>query len=276
MTNPLIEKYAPLVTVHGDALGFDSEGYIVGRQLLKGLRTSVFEGRDFKIAGPSLHNTLFDDFFGDTLDTRWSGAAGNDAQAVAPAVSAAVGGKVRMTTGDTTTVSESCVSLTHGLNWKAGNGGLVMEAKITPVTSVANVAYFVGFTDALATGSLELPMTLSTATMTAVADDCAGFLFDTAATTDVFYGAAVKATTATVFASSPACNAPVADTAMTLRVEIDTSGNVRFYQDGVYMGKIDSAITTTVALTPVVAAMARTTTSKSLDVDYVYAQQLRA
>src|SRR5262249_23056363 len=140
--------------------------------------------------------------------------------------------------------------------------------------SVSSVQYFVGFTDALAT-TLEQPMTLSTTTMSAVADNCAGWLFDTGARTDVFYGASVNATTATTFAKSVVGSAPVADTAMELRVEIDASGNATYFQDGAYVGRISSAIATTAVLTPVVEVMARTTTSKSLDVDYIYACSLR-
>jgi hypothetical protein len=220
---------------------------------------------------------LFDDFLGDVIEDGWSAAKGSDGQAVIAAVQAgAAGGVVRQTTGDTVTLAESCVSLTHALNWKANQGGLVFETRFKPVTSVADVAYFIGFTDVLATTTLEMPATLSTATITYVADDAVGFLYDTSATTDVFYGVGVKATTGIAFANAVVCAAPVADTWVKLRVEVSATGTASFYVDGVLIGSLANAVTATVALTPVVASMARTTTVKAHDIDYVDVKALRA
>jgi hypothetical protein len=246
-------------------------------------------GSGFKIAGVEISAaelnavnvsskvTLFDDFLGDVIADQWSGAKGSDAQAVVPAVVAgAAGGMCRLTAGDTTVVAESLSSLTHGLNWKANQGGLIFEAKVTPVTSVADVSYFIGLTDVLATTTLEEPATLTTATITYVADDAVGFLFDTAATTDVFYGVAVKATAGTAFASAAVGSAPVAGTAVTLRIEISATGAAEFFINGTSIGTIAAAVTATVALTPIVEVMARTTTVKSIDVDYIFVQANRA
>jgi hypothetical protein len=226
------------------------------------------------VAGPTTV-TLFDDFFGDVIADQWSAAEGNDDLAVIAAVNSQPNGVVRQVTGDTTTLSESGVSLTHGLNWRASNGGLVFEARITPVSSVASVCYFVGLTDTLATTTLELPATLATTTITYVADNAVGWLYDTAATTDVFYGVGVKATSGVAFASAVVGAAPVADTAMVLRIEVSSTGTASFYQDGVLMGTMANAVTATTQLTPIVAAMARTTAAKTLDVDYIYCQQNR-
>lgn len=220
---------------------------------------------------------LFDDFLGDAVDSRWSAAQGTDGQgAIAAVVAGAAGGAVRLTAGDTVTVAESLSSLTHGLNWKANQGGLVFEAKVTPVSSVANVAYFIGLTDTLATTTLEEPATLATATITYNAADAVGFLYDTGATTDVFYGVAVKATAGTAFASAVVGALPVAGTAITFRIELDSTGAASFYADGVLLGTIAAAVTATVALTPIVSVMARTTTVKSIDVDYIDVKALRA
>jgi hypothetical protein len=226
------------------------------------------------VSGP-LSVTLFDDFLGDLIDDAWSAAEGNDAQAVIATIQADIGGWIRMTTGDSVTLSESGQVLTHGLNWQASNGGLVMEARIRPLSSVADVSYFIGFTDTLATTTLELPATLSTATITYTADNACGWLFDTDATTDVFYGVGVKATTGIAFASAVVGTAPVAGTATVLRVEVDSSGTASFYRDGTLVGSLANAITATTDVTPVISAMTRTTTSKSLDVDYVMVQMNR-
>jgi hypothetical protein len=226
------------------------------------------------VAGP-LAVTHFDDFLGDVIADEWSAAEGNDDLAVIATVTPDIGGWIRMTTGDTTTVSESAQVLTSGLNWQASNGGLFVEARIRPLTSVANVYYFVGFTDVLATTTLELPATLSTTTITYVADNACGWLFDTSATTDVFYGVGVKATSGIAFANAVVGTAPVADTATVLRVELSSAGTATFIRDGVTIGTLENAITATTDITPVIAAMARTTTSKSLDVDYVWTQMDR-
>jgi hypothetical protein len=226
------------------------------------------------VAGPTTA-TLFDDFLGDVIADQWSAAEGSDDLAVIAAVNSQPNGVVRQVTGDTTTLAESCVSLTHGLNWRASNGGLIFEALIKPVTAVTTVCYFVGLTDTLATTTLELPATLSTTTITYVADNAVGWLYDTNATTDVFYGVGVKATSGVAFASAVVGSAPVADTAMVLRIEVDSSGTASFYQDGTLKGTMANAVTATTQLTPIVAAMARTTASRTLDVDYVYVQQNR-
>lgn len=216
--------------------------------------------------------TLFDDFLGDVLEDAWSGAKGTDAQAVVPTINAQASGVVRLTSGDTVVVAESAVSLTHALNWKAANGDLVFEAKVKPVSSIADVAYFIGFTDVLATTTLEEPITLSVTTFTTTATDAVGFVYDSAATTDVFYCMGVAND---VDATAVATSAPVADTAVTLRVEVSSAGVGRFYVNGANVATIPGCVTASVALTPVVEIMARTTTSKSIDVDYIYVSQNR-
>lgn len=229
---------------------------------------AIFKGRIENTAKV----TLFDDFLGDVIADQWSAAKGSDGQAVIAAINSQASGAVRLTAGDTTTVAESCSSLTHGLNWVPANGGLVFEAKVTPVSSVANVAYFIGFSDVLATTTLEEPITLSTTTFTANAADAVGFVFDTAATTDVFYAVGVAATVVT---AGVATSAPVADTAVTLRVEVSTAGQATFYRNGALVGTIAAAVTAATALTPIVEVMARTTTAKAIDVDYIYVSQTR-
>lgn len=238
--------------------------------------TATLEQLDDFFVGKS-YVRLFDDFMGDVISDQWSAAQGTDGQgAIAAVVAGAAGGAVRLTAGDTTVVAESLSSLTHGLNWKANQGGLVFEAKVTPVSSVANVAYFIGLTDVLATTTLEEPATLATATITYNAADAVGFLYDTGATTDVFYGVAVKATAGTAFASAVVGALPVAGTAITFRIELSATGSASFYADGVLLGTIANAVTATVALTPIVSVMARTTTVKSIDVDYIDVKALRA
>lgn len=230
---------------------------------------AIFDPRYGFNPGIAQKVVLFDDFLGDVIADQWSAAKGADAQAVIATIQAGTNGLVRLTSGDVgDTFANDGSSLTHELNWKANQGNLVCEIKIVPVSSVANVAYFVGLTDAKATGTLEAPFTLATTTFTSNATDAVGFVFDTAATTDTWRCVGVKADTdATAIDSSLV---PVADTAQTFRIEVDSSGNATFYIDGKLIGTQAASVTATVALTPVVTVVTRTTASKSVDVDYVY------
>lgn len=221
----------------------------------------------------AMRSTLWDDFLGDVIADQWSAAKGSDNEAVIAAINAQANGAIRLTSGDTTTVAESLSSLTHGLNWKAANGNLVFEAKVTPVSSVANVAYFIGFTDVLATTTLEEPASLSGTTYTTTATDAVGFLFDTAATTDTWRAVGVANDVDATHVNTG--TAPTADTAETFRIEIDVAGTASFFRNGVKVATVAAAVTPSVALTPVITVMARTTTSKSIDVDYVFTQQDR-
>lgn len=208
-----------------------------------------------------------DDFHGDTLDTKYSGAKGADAQAVVPTINSQVNGVVRLTSGDVgDTFANDGSSLTHELNWKANQNNLFIEGRIKPVSSVANVAFFFGFSDSLATGTLEAPFTLSGTTFTSNATDAVGILFDTAATTDTIRCVGVKADTdATPIDTSIA---PVADTSYWVEIYVDSSGNATFLIDGVNYGTIANAVTASVALTPILTIVTRTTASKSIDLDY--------
>lgn len=217
---------------------------------------------------------LYDDFMGDVLEDAWSGAKGSDAQAVVPTINAQAGGVVRLVAGDTVTVAESLSSLTHGLNWKANQGGLYMAARVKLVTSVADVCVNVGFTDALATGTLEEPITISGTTITTNATDAAVFVYDTAQTNDNWHCQGVAGDTDTAIANTGI--GLTADAWVLLEVKIDTSGTASFFINGQLVHTVASAVTATVALTPIVTVMARTTASKTVDVDYIFVAAQRA
>jgi hypothetical protein len=256
MTVPYIEKQ-----LHGSLCGITKDNEImVGNSLLTSSMRNVVQ--------------LKEDFLGDVIPDQFSAAQGTDGQgAIAVVVAGAEGGAVRLQSGDTVTVAESLSSLTHGLNWKSTNGLLVFEAGVTPVTSVADVCYFVGLTDTLATTTLEEPITLSGTTYTTNATDAVGFVYDTNATTDVFYAKGVKADTDS---AAVALDLPVAGTKIHFRIEIDSAGVALFYVNGTLRGRIADAVTPTVALTPIVCVMARTTTVKPIDVDYINCFMIRA
>lgn len=217
---------------------------------------------------------FYDDFLGDVIDDAWSAAEGNDAQAIIATINAQAGGVVRLVTGDTAVVAESAQSLTHGLNWKANQGGLYLAARIKLVTSVADVCVNVGFTDTLATTTLEEPITISGTTITTNATDAVVFVYDTAQTNDNWHCQGVKADADTAIANTGV--GVTADAWVLLEIKIDTAGTAEFYIDGQLKHTAANAVTVTTSLTPVVTAMARTTASKTLDVDYIFVAAQRA
>lgn len=214
---------------------------------------------------------FFTDFLGPTMTTQLAVIAGSDSPA-AGAINAAVGGTLRLTTGDSNaSLAADGVQVSGSLNWKAANGGLTLTARIQ-ISAITAVQFFVGFTDQVA--SLEMPVTLSTVTFTTVATDAVGFLFDTTATTDTIRLVGVaNDVDATMQDTS---NAWAADTYTVFKVELETSGVAKFFINGVMVGTaMSSALTPSVALAPVVAARSLAANSKTVDIDYLRVSMTR-
>lgn len=221
--------------------------------------------------------TLFDDFLGAALRGEVAGVAENSGTAAV--VVAQDGGVAGLTTGAT---SGNRAHLSAGLNWKAENGTLSFEARVKPVTDITARAHFVGLTDTVAQ---ENPIEIATATITSNASDAVGFVFDTDATTDKWFGLAVKGDADRVVLADGAIkhdgatqDAPVADTYETFRIEVNTDGDavLAYGRDsGNRYGlrtvlRIDSAVTPTVLLTPHIGIETRTTAAKTAYADYVF------
>lgn len=220
------------------------------------------------VHGKSRVVNYFDDFLGDVIADQWGVDKGSDGAAANFAISAAVNGMVRATTGAGAGASMAAngVQLHQQLLWKANMGNLEMEARVK-ISAITTVALFVGFTDQI--GSLEAPITsaASADTITTNATDAVGFMFDTAMSTDTIWLVGVKNDVDATKANSAV--APVADTWITLKVELDTSGNATFYINGAKKGTVSAAVTATVALTPVVTCFRRAAESITCDVDYI-------
>lgn len=218
----------------------------------------------------------FDHFLGDVIADQWSAAQGSDPQAaIAAIVAASAKGEVVLTAGDSNDINGiSC--LTQALNWKLANGSLVFEAKVK-VASIANVAFFIGLSDVLATTTKEQTFALSTTTVTAAADDAFGFLFDTDATTDTIRIVGARATTLVTGNGTSTALAPVDDTYRVYRIEVTAAGVANFYIDGALVGSLGTAAlpvtTIATALTPSVYVNGRTTATKTLTLDYVDCDQ---
>jgi len=215
---------------------------------------------------------VFDDFTEQTLTEAngpWIENSGSDAQALDPAINAAACGTVRLVTGnaDGTTAADASQIVCH-LPMTAAAGGLFGEVRLKCVTNVATMSLFAGFTDVT---TLEEPFTNSADVITSTASDAFGFLYDTDATTDTWWTVAVD-TDVDDTGNAAITALPVADTYQVLRVESDIAGDVlKFYVDGVHVKTLSGTggITPGTSLYFTVVACATTTTSKTVDIDYI-------
>jgi hypothetical protein len=220
--------------------------------------------------------TFEDDFLGRTLDSNvWAVHKGSDGACSDFAILAdQARGLCRGTTGAGAgaTMAVNGIQIDTALNWIPSQGGLTMSARIQP-SSAAALCLFVGFTDQ--NSALEMPFTLAAGdALTPNATDAVGFLFDTAADTDDWWLVGVKA-------GSPATkqdvgSAPPTGSMSTLRIEVNGSGTASFYLNGVQVGSdMSNSTSTGVQLTPVIAAFARTGTSRNITVDDIKIEATR-
>jgi len=224
---------------------------------------------------------LYDDFlYSGAFEAAspWVLNSGADTQAIDPAVNAQAGGVVRLTTGNADGTTANDASGMVGFHpWTADMGGLVFECRLKCVTNTDTMSINAGFTDV--TG-LEEPFSISGTTITSTASDAVCFVYDTAQTTDSWYCCGVAGdtdATGNAIVASTAVNADGTSIAapstswQTLRIEVGQDGSTaKFSIDGVTVGTLTAnAVTASTAIYPTIIANATTTTSKSVDVDYV-------
>lgn len=154
-------------------------------------------------------------------------------------------GGLLLTTAATDTKT---VTQTQGGIWWYPAKSPIVEMKFQ-IDVITNAAIFAGFSDAVSEASGLLPFGLVTATLTDTATDAAGFLRDTRQTATYFNIVNTKNNTE-AFTQLDSTRVPVAATDLILRTAIDSSGNARFYWNGVQVGYKASAVSTTVPLIP--------------------------
>lgn len=215
---------------------------------------------------------IFDDFTYQTLteaDTPWILNSGADAQAIDPAINAQEGGVVRLTSGDAGSgVANDGSQIICHIPVQADSGGLVFETRLHINTAVTDVQVCAGLTDVT---TLELPASVggSDAITTTFSNGCV-FCYDTGADTDEWFAIGVDGDTDAT-GNAATGTAPTADTYQKLRIEVDADGEgARFYIDGTLAGTLTAAATAaSTNLYATVIVNATTTTSKTLDVDYI-------
>jgi hypothetical protein len=263
-------------SVYGKFLKYDvgtNELLVAGS--VKSVDPDFTESSGFNTPSPS-KVVLFDDFMGDALNTDlYTVTEGTDsATSDAAIVTNAVNGILRITSGNAGTgLAADGVFVGSALHWEADNGGLTFETKLN-LSAITTCQVFLGFSDTVATLEMPIDSAGSVNTITTTATDAVGFFFDTDMSTDTWWCAGVANGTDATHVSSGV--SPTAATDQTFRITVDTSGNAKFYIDGAYVGAVANAVTATVNLTPcIVVNLLSTTTSFTVDVDYLYVSQNR-
>lgn len=212
---------------------------------------------------------LYDTFDTGGVLTQYELFAGSDAQAVAPAIAA---NTLSMVTGDAGTGFAADGSQAIGdTGYTLAAGAKTLEARLK-ISAITNAAFYFGWTDQKAALEIPIESAASADTITTNATDGIGFFFDTSMATDNIWLAGVNNGTDETHQNSAI--APVADTYITLRIVTNTSGDATFYINGAAVGSaMTTAAATGVTLYPTLAAMARSTASRTMTVDYLYLRQ---
>ena len=218
---------------------------------------------------------LFDDFLGQALRGEWQEVTENSGT-FAPTATGLEGGVAALTTG---TTSGNRVGAYLELNFKAGTGSIVFEARVKSRTAITTRAIFIGFTDV---ATIENPIEIGASdAVTSNATNGVGFIYDTDAATDKWWVAGVKAdvdTALTAVNLNGTQQAPVADQWQTFRIEINTDGDAVFgfgADTGSNYGckevaRIANCVAPTALLVPVVLCETRTSGASIVDIDYIY------
>lgn len=208
---------------------------------------------------------LYDDFNHPVIDTTndWTFAAVNSGTV---AYNAQAGGVARITTG---AADDDDAELASALVFKAALGCCV-EIRCAQ-NDADGTAFCVGFSDATGEAADKIALTFASASFTSNASDAACFVYDPdyAATSAYVQLCGVKGDTdATPVASAIT---PADGVYHTYRVEIDSAGNIKGYADGVLVGTLSAAITTTTALCAYVGVINREGAANTFDIDYIRA-----
>lgn len=227
--------------------------------------------------------TFFDDFLGDVASDPIKIAVGTSTQgsiAVVTGTGASLSGTLKMVTGDsnTTTIAANGVQLDLGaLNFKANQGNLSFETNVK-IDTVTGVVFFAGFTNQVA--SLQMPIQGVVGgpalNVTRNAADAVGFLLDANITSSALNLLGVGVANNTLVTAQDLGTSLQNNSFKRLGVRITAAGAATFFINGSKVGTtVASAVTATTALTPVVVAYQRGTASRTIEVDYIRAQQNR-
>ena len=162
------------------------------------------------------------------------------------------------------------VSIGTEICWSASlNGTLVLETRLEMQALTTRVVW-AGFCGTHADDVAE-PVTSTGTTLTLVATDLCGFIFDSQLTSGAWHmpykgGSATGPTLSTTVQSTVS---PVTAECDVLRVEIYPNGTANWYINGDLAQSVAGAVSTTALLSGFVACFGTTTTAADADVDYL-------
>lgn len=225
-------------------------------------------------AGPELRQSSNDNFMAVTIDTnRWALYRGTDTGNATLAANASpntAGGVSILKSGKDAggTVALNGSQAIDKQLWFMSQGGFsaIFRFKVDVVTACMIQC---GLTNQ--TAALQEACTIGT---TGSADtiastppnDFVAVTFDTGSFSQHFVGLGSKATVDTAILDLGA--GPTAATAVTLQIDVDSSGTARFFLNGVYKGSLENAVTTSVGLSPFVLVSSKNTTQKTMTWDW--------
>lgn len=266
-----------LKSILGKQLGLSAGGVLVAPF---GTAQGDGQGLQWQDPGPG-RIVIADDFVGTTMRPEWATLKGSDGGCALFAINAQQNGVARGVTGAAAggTVALNGTQIDSALNYYANAGGLEFEVRLK-LSSVANVAVFLGFTNQVAALQIPADGTGGGNGVTYQANDCVGVLYDSTMTTKDWWLVGQAAGVPIVAQDSGL--APVATTYDTWHVSVSATGVASFYKNGTQIGfgvqegnQANGAVTPTVALTPVVCAFSRAAASVNVDLDYLVASVAR-
>lgn len=190
------------------------------------LRFAEYANTAPNIVGVPMTQKKFIDFGFEGTSTLygWSSTTGSYGGTLAHA--SVDGGAMTFTMGG---VAEDEGEFYHTAQWSpAFNCGMETKVKIS---GIANVDVCVGFVDQAELTDNHVAMEIASAALRSctVTQDFVGMIFDTGATSKVWYCGASNNTAEGTPVAAVGSLAPVADTYFKVRVQTDSAGNVTFY-----------------------------------------------
>lgn len=221
---------------------------------------------------PSETFVMLDDFVYQTMteaNTPWILNSGSDAEAIDSAINSDAYGVARLTTGDADgTMAADGTQMVSHIKVVPNLGGVEVEARLKINTAITDVSVNFGLTDST---SLEEPFSIGASdTITSNATDGACFVYDTDADTDEWFACSVDSDTDDT-GNATTGTAPTADTYQVLKIAVSADGDtVTYYIDGTLVATLNNAgVSPDAVLYATVTACSTTTTSKTIDVDYI-------
>jgi hypothetical protein len=229
---------------------------------------------------------VFDDFLDAAVDVtnNWIVFAGTDADAtVATTVAGVPEGQALMGSGGTGAADDgsvmSLILLSQGALVSLGT--TVFETRVS-FDQITGTSWCFGLSDTLAEATERNLYKVNSGTiadggLTLTNAICFAFDTDATAPTKWQFCSENAGTIAAAAAEDAHTTGPVADTFAVLRIEVDATGDARFYLDGTLVKSVTTAVATTALLIPFIGGNSADDANVATDVhiDYVYFSHAR-